>query len=576
MSNFSDPPGGFTDSATPLVHPSPFSPLSVIRTLWKRKLVIAAVWLLVSAAVGVVAYRLPRVYRSEAVILIESQRIPERFVATTVNEDLQARLNTIGQQILSYTRLVEIITRFDLYREERKSLAQEEIVELMRGNIKIDPVRDWTVRRPGDSPGAFKISYQGPNPAVVSQVCNQLSNLFIDENLLAREVQAVGTSEFLNNQMADAKKRLEEQEALLSKYKLRYNGELPQQENALIANVARLQQQLGSVQEALARTEQNKMMLASSLDTAQASEAALTQIAEQIAASRTEAGRGWMGPTAKSRAQILTEQLEALRQQYTEEHPDIKRLKAELAQIEKQEQAENNAENRAVAAAKSGAVPASPTLSKSPELAQTLLRERERVESLRAQLAATTKQIAELQKERDDVVKQLNSVQSRIEKLPLREQELATVMRDYEISKANYRSLLDKKLSAEMAAEMEKRQKAERFSLLDAPRVPEKPIKPDRWVIAGIGSLAGLLLGLVSAAGAESRVNAILGEWELPYGVPVLGRVPRIEPLAYRRNGSGGRPGRKRRLALTFAALAVVLAGIAGAALYLYLGRSPF
>jgi polysaccharide chain length determinant protein (PEP-CTERM system associated) len=563
---------GFTELAPPADvfapagarrNPSAFAPLSVLRTLWKRKILILAIWLFVTVVTMAVAYNLPPLYRSEAVILIESQRIPERFVATTVNVDLQSRLNTIGQTILSFDRLWGIVQKFDLYRKERSKMVQEEIIELMRKDIEIRPVREMTERRPTDGPGAFRISYQGRNAAVVMQVASQLTNLFIEENLRVRETQAMGTSEFLDNQLADAKRRLEQQEALLGKYKQQYNGELPEQQGALTGMLGRLQSQLGRIQDDMNRMEANRLMLTSALETAQASEAALTQIAVQTSAARIErSGRSTGVAPAKTRAELLAEQIEVLRRQYTDEHPDIVRMKQQLAAIEGQESA------KPAAAANGGETAPTAAAPRAPEVTESVLRERERVEGLRAQLAAADKQVQGLQAERGAVSKRLEELDKQIQKLPLREQELAALMRDYEISRTNYQSLQDKKLAAEMSAEMEKRQKGERFMPLETARMPEKPIKPDRPLISLAGCAGGLMLGLLAGFARESKVNAILGEWELPRSVPILGRVPQTEvgPRARRQRA------RRRLNAAIAVALALMTLGVAAAVAAVYVG----
>ncbi len=238
-----------------------FSPVSLLHTLWTRKFSILAIWALVTAGAIAAVRRLPAVYKAEAVVLVESQRIPEKYVPSTVNADLQERLNTISQQILSSSQLWQIIQKFDLYPEERKTRSQDEIIQRMRDDIGISIESRWRK----DRPGAFRISYIGSIPTVVSQVANYISSLFIDENIRTRESQAEGTSQFLEDQLAQAKARLEEQEAKLSEYKMKYNGELPQQENTLAAALGQFQMQLQGLQESISRTEQQKLMLENAL-----------------------------------------------------------------------------------------------------------------------------------------------------------------------------------------------------------------------------------------------------------------------------------------------------------------------
>lgn len=192
------------------------SPLSIARMVWKQKIILVSIWLVISAGATVIAYRLPATYRAETLILVNSQKIPERYVASTVSSDLSDRLATISQQILSVTRLKKVIEDFDLYKQERKTLAPEEVIELMRRDIEIKMERGWS-----SHPGAFRIAYQGQNPNLIADVANRLANFYIEENLRVREVQAEGTSEFIQSQLAEAQKTLDALETSISKYKIR-------------------------------------------------------------------------------------------------------------------------------------------------------------------------------------------------------------------------------------------------------------------------------------------------------------------------------------------------------------------
>jgi polysaccharide biosynthesis transport protein len=518
-------------------------PLSIIRALWKRKLIIGLTWLVVTAVGAGIVLKLPSVYRSETLILVESQRIPEKFVAPTVSMDLRDRLSTLSQQILSYRRLREIIQKYNLYQEEQKDQVEEEIVEMMRNDIAIRVVEESAKQL---HPSAFRVSYQGPNPTVVAQVANQLGNLFVDENLRAREVHAVGTSEFLETQVVESKKRLEEQEATLSKYKLLHNGELPQQEGLLVSNVARMQTQFQGATDALQRAQQNKLMVDNALAAAEASVTAMTQIIDELSSGTTAVSPS--GPEPVKTSTVLERQLAVMVTRYTQDHPEVQKLKKTLQVVRDLETKGlpvnlgevNDATSSQLATAGGGGtvVTADPARPKATRLSEILIRERERIENLKSQQAVADKQIESIAEERQRIQGDLENVQKRIQRLPMREQELAGVMRDYEITRANYQSLLDKKIAAEMAAEMERRQKAERFTVLDAARTPEKPIRPNRPLLGMLISIGGLAFGLVFAVGVEFRRNTILGEWEFPPTIPVLGRVPTIA-------GSGKKGGRE-------------------------------
>src|SRR5262249_710582 len=160
-----------------------------------------------------------------------------------------------------------------------KTKAREEVLEMMRTDINIKLEKGWS----GGRPGAFHVGYSGPNPELVTEVANQIANLFIDENLRTRERQAEGTADFIDGQLNEAKKKLDELEAKVSQWKLQHNGELPQQETALSASRDRLQVELQGNQDALNRTQQDKILLQTSLNLAEAAEAALARWNEPVA-----------------------------------------------------------------------------------------------------------------------------------------------------------------------------------------------------------------------------------------------------------------------------------------------------
>lgn len=158
----------------------------------------------------------------------------------------------------------------------------------------------------------------------------------------------------------------------------------------------------------------------------------------------------------------------------------------------------------------------------------SLIREKERIEQMRGQIAALDRRLKDLEADKQRIMQEISGVQRKITQLPIREQQLAAIARDYEISKANYQSLLDKQMAAEMAAQMESTQRSERFVVLDAARVPEKPIKPDRLNWSLTGWMVAFLLAFLIAVAYEMNKNVFLGEWELPRELLVLARVPKM------------------------------------------------
>jgi len=548
-----------------------FSPLSLARMLWKSKLLICAVWIAVSIGAYLVVKRIPGRYRAEAVILVDTQKIPDKYVASTVVSDAQDRLASISQEILSSGRLQKIIDDFDLYHAQRGKRFMEEILAMMRQDVEITPERNWNGRT-----ASFRISYQGPDPAVVAQVTNKIASLYVEENLKARETQAEGTTEFINNQLKEAKQSLDQLEAAVSQYKVKHNGELPQQEGSLNGILSRLGIQLEANRDAVNRAQQQKVMEQQSLNLAQDTES--TQLRELRAAAAASlappapAGLPFTAasePKPRKRSEELESQLADLRLRYGDSHPDVRRLQILIAQAKQQEaKSFQPAESHVPAAAGAGSGPSKPPAPvTSPELIQT----RARIASLKSQLEATERDLETRQAEQQRILSDIAAYQTKVGGLPIREQEMEALTRDYEISKANYRSLLDKKIAAEMASDMERREKSERFTIVDPARVPSKPFKPNRMALALGGSVFGLVLGVVLGLGKEFQKAVFLGEWELPEGLLILGRLPYIETAGVASARGGGRAVPPKRPGWKLAILSSALLSVLGAAgIYLF------
>src|SRR5258708_3854129 len=285
-----------------------------------RKWLILGVWLLVSLATLVVSFRLPDVFTSETLILVDPQKVPETYVKATVTGDVRNRLGTLSQQILSQTRLQTIIETLHLYPEERKKgLPREDIITKMRSDISVRVVSDFGGAQDLQ---AFRISYSGPEPRLVAQVTNQIAQSFIDRNLEAREQQASGTTEFLTNQLQAARKNLEDQEAKLKDFKLKHIGEMPKQEPADLQILSQAQSQLQIEADALSRAEQQKSLLQSLM--AQSAPVIDLDEGEQKGPGGRAEGPHTVKPSALAQARA---QLAELLSRYGEQHPDVKRLK---------------------------------------------------------------------------------------------------------------------------------------------------------------------------------------------------------------------------------------------------------
>lgn len=523
-------------SINPLVKPE-FMPLSIVRTIWKGKFLAVAIALLVSAGTYLFVRKIPALYNAQALVLVDSQKIPNDYVSTTVRVSVQDRLATISRQVLSTERLRGLIREMNLYPNLGKNIP-DGVVDGMRANIGI-------ASDPSYSGGltAFRVGYTGDNPRLVAEVANRLASFFVEENLKEREVQAEGTAEFIDTQLKEAKKKLDELEGAVAQYKIRHSGELPQQQMALVGTMGRLQAELQANTSAIERARQNKLVLENSLDFATNTVSALTKnwesavkaaLAPPPPDNSKAAQPAPLLPAPKGNPEIekLEAQLTDLRLRYSEEHPDVKRAKVRLErlrEIDAQQQAGVVAPIPVQPAATQAAARPQPQRQVAPREPMELIQARDRVQNIEAQIQGVKKEIDLRVADERRLKAEMGSVQGRIDRLPLREQEMAQVMRDFQVSQNNYQGLLGKKLAADMATDLERRQKAERFTIVDPARIPQAPFAPNRKMMYMLGFGAGLALGIAAAFGNEMRKGLFLGEWELPPDVVVLGALPRIQ-----------------------------------------------
>lgn len=504
-------------------------PLSILRAIWKSKHYAVAVWILGSVAVYLYISRMPSLFWSEALVLVDYQKIPQDYVSSTVRVDVRDRLAAMSRRILSNDRLKELIQEMNLFGFTRGRTVPDTTVDQMRANIKLNLDTGWT-----GGLTAFRIGYIDSKPRVVAEVSNRLASFFVEENLKNREVQAEGTAEFIDSQLAEAKKKLDGLEATVSQYKARHGGELPQQQNALVGTLGRLQAELQANTEAINRVRQDKTILDNSLSMAQTTIAAVEQAIRdnKPVPSLVAVGAGTPAapPVSPAEAELrkLEGQMENLRLRYSDQHPDVKRLSItieKLRQIKANEPPAPAPKPRQPGAAELAAGRPTPPVRESAELAQA----REKMEALKAQIGMADKELAARIADQDRIRQEMLRAQAKVDMMPFREQEMSAITRDYEISRQNYQSLLGKKLAADMATDLERRQKSERFTVIDPARIPLRPFQPNRKMLMLLGSAVAMLLGLAVAFGNEFRRNVLLGEWELPPNAVVLGALPQIQ-----------------------------------------------
>lgn len=502
-----------------------YAPEDLLRIVWRRWWILVVPFIVLTVAAVIGARFLPNLYRSETLIMVVPQRVPETYVKATVTSRIEDRLQTISQQILSRTHLEHIIKDFDLYAEQRQHAPMEDVVARMRREIEVEVVK-------GDS---FRISYTSNTPIGAMKVTQRLATLFIDENLKDREVLAAGTNEFLDAQLQDARQKLIAQEAKLEAYRKRFAGQLPSQLQSNLQALQNTQMQIQAVVDAANRERDRKLMLQRLLSEAE-------PVVIQSAPPPVTPDATPTGVTAEQQLESARGALAAIQLRLTAGHPDVRRQKRIVAELEQKAAAER-------AANQPGAAADTPRVVSSQDAARIA-----RTREMQAELESVTRQIGVKEAEERQLREQATRLQAGIDAVPSRESELAELTRDYDTLQKVYRDLLAKQQDSQVAANLERRQVGEQFKVLDPARVPERPFSPNRRMIAAAGMLGGLALGLAIVALLEylDRSFRSQADVEMVLSLPVLGTVPVV------RTGDDTRVSRRVRvIGWTFAAACV-------------------
>ena len=467
-------------------------------------------WLVVWGA----SWFLPSRYRSSTLILVEQPTMPKDYVTPNVNDDLQDRLRSITQQILSRTRLLHIIDQLNLYADSNGRLTADDKVERMRKDIgDIELVRDGEGRV-----SSFKVSYSSRDPHLAQQVTGELTNLFISENLEVRQQQSEDTTSFLEGQLETARKALSDQEEKIREFKGQHVGELPTQVGSNLQILAGLQSQLQAEEDALNTAKQQRVYL----------ETLVNQYRTLQGSPKAE-GEAPLGlPAVDEELDKLRAQLADLSSHYTERHPDVRKVKEQIAKTEKmRDQIVASLKAKAAAPADPNAASAAPDPADLRDASSPMVQLQGQIQANRAEIANRERGIAELQTKVTDY-------QARLNQEPVREQQLSDLTRGYDQSKANYDELLKKKNESAMATSMELLQQGERFRIIDPPSLPLRPDFPNHLKFCGIGLALGLALGTLVAGAFEVMDDRIYDEKELQKLLPVavISEIPALAAAA--------------------------------------------
>jgi polysaccharide chain length determinant protein (PEP-CTERM system associated) len=482
---------------------TPADYIAMLRRRWILILVLALIG--PPLAYGVSRF-LPNRYKSQTLVLIEPPNVPETFVPQVDITSIGQRLASMQQQILSRTRLEPIVHQFGLFPNDINKVSMDELVERLRKAIDVTPVQPMIETGARDLPGFF-VGVSLDNPRTAQEVCAAVTSMFIVESLGIQQQHAEQTTQFLSEQLVEAKTDLDAQDAKLAAFKGRYIGSLPDDEQTNLNLLTGLTSQLDATSQALSRAQQDKSF-------------AQSMLTQQVTA--WEASQSGRDPgTLEQQLAAMQNQLANLQLRYTDDYPDVIKAKSDVARLEK----------KLADSATAKPVPDSPKVQKpSVEPAQ--------ITQWRTQIHSLDQLIAEKTREQEKIKAQIDVYQGRVQGSPVVEEQYKELTRGYQTALDSYNDLLKKRSESAMSGELNREQQGEQFVVLDPANLPDTPSFPNRPLFALGGLMGGLALGvgITFLLGMQDTSLRTERDVEISLRLPVLAMVPAIEPIASKKS----------------------------------------
>ncbi len=491
----------------------------------RRKLMLVTFVGILSMTLAI-AVLWPPSYKSTATILIEEQEIPSDLVRSTITSYADQRIETIKQQVMSRTTLWKIVEQFDLYKDQRKEYPTEEIVKSFIKNIEVEVISadvvDKRTQHATKATIAFTVAYQNQSPELAQKVANELTSLFLGENLKTRERQAQEAALFLQQEANNLEKHISEVEGKIAVFKQKADGALPELValNQQLLNQA--DRELVDIDQQIRGLEERKAYLEGELATIKPNTPIMSVTGERIL-------------DAPERLRALRAEHAGAVANFSVDHPDIIKMRQEIEALEKESGGGADAEeaSKRLIDARAALVADLDRLGhEQPDVLQArrkiaaLEQEVRRLKdvprktfqlkpenpayiNLQAQLNSATSSLDALRKSRTDIKRRLQSYAARLERGPGIEPEYLVLTRDRDTSSQKYQEIRSRLLEAKVSEGLEVQRKGERFSLIDPPSLPEKPQKPNRLVIVLLGFFIAVGGGIGSGIAVEELDHSI-------------------------------------------------------------------
>ena len=446
---------------------------------------------------------LPKKYTSQTMVLVEQPTVSSKLVEPVITVDLNRRLESMQQQILSRSRLEPVIEKLGLYPNERGKVHMEDLVDRLRSSVKITPLEPMAGTQNRQLPG-FYINVTFNNGQLAQQICTEITSMFLEENARKRIQETGQTMDFLQQALNEAKKKLDDQDAKLAAFKQSHPYELPDEEQTNLSLLTGMNTQLESNTQSLSRAQQEKTL----------TESLLAQ--QESTWNQSTSTNGVNPDSLDQQLTALQDQLVSLEARYTPQHPDVLKTQHAIEELKKRMEEQQKAGVPTSKAPKPSAV-------EPPQLQQ--LRARVRQEDLN---------IADLTKAQAKIQNDIRVLQGRVQASPVVEQEFKDLTRDYQTASENYNDLLKKHNTSELAGVLENKQESENFNIFDPPSLPNQPSFPDKFLFVSGGLGGGLALGLAILYLIAFLDKSLHTERDVEVGLklPLLVSIPALDVVA--------------------------------------------
>ena len=517
--------------------------------LFLRKKFFILIILLLSLPAGLGVYLVtPKVYQATSLLSYQKQKISPNKMSPDIASRIRDVVSTLTQIVTSRTNLEALISSYNLYKKEREKLPMEDVVEMMRNKIVI---------RPQSRGDVFTISFTGSDPAKVVKVTNALAAKFIEENLKYRQERATETTSYTSDELQMAKLVMDRKENAMRDYKLKYYNEMPEQRETNVARLIALQEQYQSKQESIQDLERTLVLIQDQLGNRKRMLGNFSTLAELDSKSK-QGDIPSIGGSIQKLAKMKL-MLDRLLIKYTEKHPEVKRIRKIIARLEKEVKAQEGQGNGG--------------LNDSAQSGMSVYKKRIAFDSVIVQLEAQRKNIklniAAIKKEKDQLKQKIEQYEKWVAAAPIREAEWTALTREYSQLKRHYDYLVSQNLQAKSMLNLERRQKGSQFKIEDPARYPQKPIKPDFFIIVGGALCAGLALSFGATLLLDFLDSSFRDEEEMEnfLGVPLITTVPYIETNMEKR---------KNRWILIMSCFFLVCCFLGIAALFFYFWKKGY